>query len=280
MRKLWCVFYCCFVSSVFANGVQLANVYQNEHVTDYLVSEKYDGIRAIWDGKKLTTRNGHPIYPPVWFTEGWPNQWFDGELWAGRQQFNVVQNTVLSTEPDDSKWSKITYMVFDAPNKRDPFAIRAIHYTSLIGSSNSKTIQPITQITLSDEETLFKYLDSVTATGGEGLMLHRKDAMHRDGRTSALLKLKRFQDGEAKVLQHLPGKGKYQGMMGALLVETVEGTRFRLGTGFSDSERRNPPTIGQYVTFRYQGLTKGGLPRFASFIRIRADDFELREIAP
>jgi DNA ligase-1 len=70
---------------------------------------------------------------------------------------------------------------------------------------------------------------------------------------------------------HLPGKGKYQGMLGALLVETEQGKRFRIGTGFSDAERRHPPPIGSILTYQYHGLTPKGLPRFSSFLRIREE---------
>ena len=68
---------------------------------------------------------------------------------------------------------------------------------------------------------------------------------------------------------HLPGKGRLAGMLGALLVDMPDGRRFRLGTGFSDEERREPPPVGATVTYEYFGKTRNGLPRFASFLRIR-----------
>jgi DNA ligase-1 len=54
-----------------------------------------------------------------------------------------------------------------------------------------------------------------------------------------------------------------------LWVETPQGLRFKLGTGLSDAQRENPPALGQWVTYRYGGLTDKGVPRFASFVRIR-----------
>ena len=59
--------------------------------------------------------------------------------------------------------------------------------------------------------------------------------------------------------------------MGALLVETPEGQRFKLGGGFSDAERGQPPAIGSWMTYRFNGLTSSGLPRFARFLRERPD---------
>jgi DNA ligase-1 len=89
------------------------------------------------------------------------------------------------------------------------------------------------------------------------------------GRNDALLKLKPLNDAEATVIGHVPGKGKYEGKMGALKVEMADGKRFQIGTGFTDAVRANPPAIGSVITFTYRGLTKNGLPRFASYLRIR-----------
>ena len=112
----------------------------------------------------------------------------------------------------------------------------------------------------------------VVKQGGEGLMLHRGASHYRAERNDDLLKLKPYQDAEARVVGHLPGKGKYAGMLGALEVETAEGLRFRLGSGLSDAERRAPPPLGCRVTYRYNGINeKTGTPRFARFMRIRED---------
>ena len=106
-------------------------------------------------------------------------------------------------------------------------------------------------------------------------MLHRAQAMFTDGRSDSILKLKPYMDAEAVVLEHLPGQGKYEGLMGSIRVRwqtsANEYVEFNIGTGFSDEERANPPNIGSLVTFKYHGLTKNKLPRFASFLRIRKD---------
>lgn len=263
--------------ATYAQKVQLATIYADEQVSDYLVSEKLDGIRAIWDGHGLITRQGNPINSPKWFTEGWPDVWLDGELWAGRGQFNVVQSTVLDLKPDNQQWHQIQYMVFDAPDQTQVFQHRFKRYQELIDQASSSTIKAVMQRSVATSDDLYSLLDSVVSSGGEGLMLHRRDALFKDGRSNALLKLKPYQDAEAKVIRHLVGKGKYLGMLGALQVELANGRQFKLGTGFSDSERIHPPKIGEYVTFRYQGLTSTGLPRFASFVRVRKGPFEFRE---
>lgn len=276
MRILLTLSLCC-VPMLHGQSVQLATSYEGEVVSAYLVSEKLDGIRAIWDGEVLYTRRGNPISAPLWFTENWPHVWLDGELWAGRGGFNDVQKTVLDTYPDHAAWRTITYQVFDAPNDNDVFEQRYQTYLQLVQKTQQPYLKAVQQHELVSTEALYQYLDSVVEQGGEGVMLHRKDALFHDGRSDALLKLKRFRDAEAKVVGYVAGRGKYTGVLGALKVELANGRQFKIGTGFSDQERSEPPVIGEYITFRYHGFTATGLPRFASFIRVRKDPFEFRD---
>lgn len=254
---------------VNATPVQLAQIYEDEPVRAFLVSEKLDGVRAIWDGEQLKTRNGHLIHTPAWFTHDWPDVWLDGELWAGRDQFPLVQRTVLDDQPNPVDWKRIHYYVFDAPDFAGTFAARADFYTALIGERSLPFLKAVEQHSVASNEALYARLDSVVAAGGEGLMLHRKDARFKDGRSDALLKLKPYMDSEAKVIGYTPGKGKYEGLVGALVVKLANGKELRIGSGLSDQQRAHPPAIGAFVTYQYQGFTVTGLPRFATFVRER-----------
>ena len=102
-------------------------------------------------------------------------------------------------------------------------------------------------------------------------MLHRADSRYRAERTDDLLKLKPHQDAEARVIAHLPGNGKYENMLGALQVQRPDGLQFRVGTGFTDEQRRHPPPVGTWITYTYHGLTAKGMPRFARFLRVHED---------
>ncbi|EKE17958.1 MAG: hypothetical protein ACD_10C00192G0001, partial [uncultured bacterium] len=132
-------------------------------------------------------------------------------------------------------------------------------------------LQEIEQLKVVDRSSLQKRLKAVVKAGGEGLMLHRADAAYETGRSDTLLKLKPWADAEAIVVAHQPGKGKYAGMLGALRVRSADGREFSLGSGLSDEERRHPPALGSEVTYRYRDLTNKGMPRFASFLRIREE---------
>ena len=258
----------------------LANVYkQGINPGEYWVSEKLDGARAYWDGKQLLSRRGNIYHAPDWFIAGFPAQPLDGELWIARNQFEPLMNIIRDTRPT-ADWRRVKYMVFDMPMRNTTFTERLEKLDALFAEISSPYIRLIEQFRISDHETLMNKLDEVVEAGGEGLMLHRGDSWYQGGRSNDLLKVKTFQDAEATVIAHLPGKGKYKGMVGALLVETDDNIRFRLGTGFTDQQRRDPPPIGSLVTYKYYGKTVNGLPRFASFLRIRSLPENVKQPAP
>ena len=248
----------------------LANIAHSEiDPTPYLVSEKYDGVRALWDGKTLRSRAGNVIAAPSWFIAKLPKHALDGELWIARGQFEKLSGYVRKISPLDDEWRLIKYMVFELPDAAGTFAERYDKLKNIVAQANFSQLIAVEQFRLSDNATLQRKLAEIVRAGGEGLMLHRADAPYITGRNDALLKLKPLNDAEATVIGHVPGKGKYEGKMGALKVETADGKRFQIGTGFKDAVRANPPAIGTLVTYTYRGLTKNGLPRFASYWRVR-----------
>lgn len=240
-----------------------------EDVSAYLVSEKLDGVRGHWTGERLLTRGGHAVDPPAWFTAGWPSTSMDGELWLGRGRFAEVSGIVRTGEPVDVEWREVRFMVFDLPAHTGPFEARARRIRTLLDTAGVPWLRPVRQVPVADVDELDDRLERTVDAGGEGLMLHRRDAHYRAGRSDALLKYKPYADAEARVVAHTPGKGRYRGMLGALVVERPDGLRFRLGTGFSDAERADPPPIGSRVTYRHNGFTANGIPRFPRFLRVR-----------
>jgi DNA ligase-1 len=248
----------------------LANPYLgNENLTDYWVSEKYDGIRGYWDGHQLFSRSGKSLNPPVWFTQAWPTQAFEGELWAGRGQFEQAASVVQQKQASDEAWRAMRFMVFDIPTPRQTFTERMGLYQGLVKQVGKPWVQAVAQKHIESHAALKTLLHQTVQAGGEGLVLHRGSSLYQSGRNSDVLKAKLELDAEAKVVGHEPGQGKHAQRTGALWVETPQGLRFKLGTGLTDAQRENPPAVGQWVTYRYRGLTDKGVPRFASFERIR-----------
>jgi DNA ligase-1 len=260
-------------SQKIAAPQQLATPFQDDIVIkNYWVSEKLDGIRCRWNGSELITRNGYVIYAPNWFVKGFPSQTLDGELWLARNSFEQTVSVVLRKTPTED-WKKIKFMLFDLPEHKGTFTQRLTELYYLADTIASPNVQVIPQFKLTDQSQLMRKLDEMVSQGAEGLMLNHQAAYYQDGRSTNLLKLKKHQDAEAEVIAHIPGKGKYKNMLGSMLVELNGGKQFKIGSGFSDIQRKSPPPIGTIITFKYYGLTSRGIPRFASFLRIKPSEY-------
>ncbi len=235
----------------------------------YLVSEKYDGVRAVWNGRELRFRSGRPIAAPAWFLSRLPPTSLDGELWLGRGQFEALSGAARRLEPLDAEWRAIRYCVFDLPQGQGGFAARSAQLAREVRAWGSAAVLTVQQDRVPSHERLLRRLAEVVQAGGEGLVLRAADAPYRAGRSADMLKLKPLTDAEATVLAHEPGKGRFAGQLGALHVRTDAGVAFKIGTGFNDAQRARPPAVGERISFTYRGLTEEGVPRFASFLRVR-----------
>ena len=243
---------------------------QPEDISQYWLSEKLDGVRGYWDGEKLYFRSGNLIHSPIWFTNNWPSTPLDGELWIARDKFNQVSSCTRKLTPTKC-WQEVRFMVFDLPKHQGTFNQRVHQMNQLSSLNKSPYLAIINQFTCPTSQCLYRHFEQIIAHRGEGLMLHAGNAYYKAGVNPALMKLKPYFDAEAKVIEHIGGKGKYKGMLGSILVKTPEGIEFRIGSGFSDQQRKEPPPIGTLITYKYSGKTHKGVPRFASFIRIRKE---------
>lgn len=238
-------------------------------VSTYWISEKLDGVRAVWDGRVLRFRSGNPVPAPQWFLDGLPAEALDGELWLARGRFDELSAIVRRHQPIDEEWRRVRYMVFEMPGAAGSFTERVARMQAVAAAAQRPWLMVVPQFRLADTAALKKRLGEIVRAGGEGLMLHRADAAYETGRSATLLKLTPWLDAEATVVGHLAGKGKHAGKVGALRMEMPDGRRFSLGSGLSDALRRDPPPLGTLVTYRYRELTPAGMPRFPSYLRVR-----------
>jgi DNA ligase-1 len=250
--------------------VELVDVYQGHiDLSKYWVSEKYDGVRGYWDGQRMRTRSGSIVQLPGWFTADFPDTAMDGELWAGYGKFSLVSTLVRTAEPEDSRWHDLSYRVFDLPGQPGDFDARVPAIRRVVATIDAPWVVAIRQFHVADQAELQADLKKVLSKGGEGLVLHRGDRQYTPGRHAGLLKLKPYEDAEAQVIAINPGHGRLTGLMGSLEVRMRDGRQFAIGTGFTDEQRADPPSVGSWITLRYQGETVHGLPRFARFLRRR-----------
>lgn len=235
----------------------------------YLVSEKFDGVRALWDGQRLRFRSGAPVPAPAAFLRRLPSQALDGELWLARGRFSELAGLARRQGASEADWAGIRYQVFELPGAPGPFEARAQALAELAARLDAPALQAVAQERVADRAALQRRLQQVLAAGGEGLMLHRADAPYVTGRSELLLKLKPQQDAEGVVVDRRFGReGRMQGLLVALRLRLPGGREFLLGSGFSDALRRDPPPLGSVVSYRHRGWSATGLPRFASFIRV------------
>lgn len=223
----------------------MLSIYDDFDPTGWLISEKLDGVCAIWDGESLKSRDGNRFNAPGWFTADLPSTPLEGELWIARGAFENVCSVVRSKNGGD-RWATVRYMVFDGE-------------AANLGSH----AEAVEQIRCESAEQFREFYQCVQSKGGEGVVLKSPEG--------DCYKLKPQGDDDAFVIGHTSGTGRHAGRLGALVVRDREGREFRLGTGFSDADRRFPPAVGEVVKFTFQGRTKIGKPRHASFCSRRAE---------
>jgi len=239
-------------------------------LTGWWMSEKLDGVRAYWNGKVFLSRLGNIYHAPDWFTARLPDTPLDGELWLDRKAFQKTMS-IVRRQDKSQHWQQIKFLVFDAPALDQPFESRIEFVSDHFRRNAQPYARAHEQLLCRDLNHLQSELTRVEGLGGEGLMLRQPLSRYIVGRSSTLLKLKTFHDAEGRVIGHEQGKGKHVNRLGALQVELADGTRFSVGTGFTDREREQPPDVGSFITFRYQELSDGGVPRFPSYVGMRTD---------
>lgn len=238
----------------------------------YLVSEKLDGMRAYWTGTKLLSRTGKLIPAPTWFTDALPAFPIEGELWLDRGRFEKLISITSKHNPIDEEWRQVKFMLFDLPSSNKSFEQRVEQLNKFIKTIDAPFIKLIPHHSFDSISEIETYFRDTLSQGGEGIMLNLASAQYHPGRQQAVLKIKPYYDAEAVVIDQVAGTGKFKGMMGALLVKDKQGRVFKIGTGFSDKERRDPPKFGQLVTYKFYGYTAEGKPKFASFLRVRKEE--------
>lgn len=265
------IFIITFLSLTLAKeNLLLLKTYKDQNISGYYMSEKLDGIRAFWNGEKLLSRNGHEIYAPKWFLRDFPPFKIDGELWSKRGDFENISSITSEFKPS-IKWQELKFYIFEVPEQKGNLIQRLNVLKEYLKTHQNTTIRLIEQQICKDKAHLKSFLKSVEQKGGEGVVLREPNAQYIAKRTSKALKVKSFDDAECKVIAHHNGSGKFDNVLGSLTCKNDENVTFKIGSGFSDNERANPPKIGEIITYKYQGLTKNNKPRFPIFLRIRKD---------
>jgi len=261
-----------------AANVMLAHKFVEGKVdpTGWHISEKLDGVRAYWSGEGFYSRNGNRFNAPAWYTKDFPKEPLDGELWAGRGQFNIAISVAKSGTGDMSRWKDISYAVFDAP-KLTQAGGQPMQYEERLAWIDAKLKEKksyafaVGTMECTGQAHLDVELKKIEKQNGEGLMLRKAGSLYEHKRSRTLLKVKSFHDEEGIVVGSKKGSGKNSNVCGALLLKTPDGRDVTVGSGLTDAERKDPPKNGAVVTYKYFEVSKSGAPRFPTFVCVRTD---------
>lgn len=263
-------------------------------------SIKYDGVRALWTGKDLQSRNGHELKAPDWFLSALPEDMgLDGELFGGPHSFAVTSGHVRRKSNQEG-WKTITFMVFDLIHPKYeqwPFQRRyqkLKQFVDQVHQQGCDWIQLVKQTEIKSTAQVYEFYQHQLKQGGEGIMLRDPVAQYEHKRSTLLLKWKPIKEMEGRVVGFTEGKGANQGILGSFQVEMIHpktqrglGKFFQLAGRIDRSFRQQYrfdaqgrirqlpeneelfPVLGSLVTFSYMVLTSGGLPRQPIFLRVR-----------
>lgn len=271
-------------SLAFCEDILLLSVYKekdfkDKNLSSYLMSEKFDGVRGIWNGKEFKTRQGNLIKTPPFFTQNFPNFALDGELWIARAKFDEISALVRTNDSNESLWQKVSYKVFDVPNACEEFKLypctlknRLKVLEQYLQTNSSSYIQIIPQIPIKDKKHLKDFYENIIKNQGEGVVIRKNNAPYERFRSKEALKLKPYNDAECQVIGYTQGKGKFQGLVGSLICKMPNNKIIKIGSGLKLKDRQNPPKIGSIITYKFNKLTKNGLPRFPVFLRVRDEN--------
>jgi DNA ligase-1 len=163
----------------FGVNFQLLTDYCGQDCDGFLMSEKMDGWRCGLFGGKLWTRGGIQLDAPEWFLAGLPDCALDGELFAGRGEFNSIQRRLRDG------WHGLTFQVFDAPEIVAPFRKRLAFLKTLELPDHCRLVE---HIRCRDTVHLLAFADAIVAAGGEGAVVRNPRAGYVHGRTDDVLR--------------------------------------------------------------------------------------------
>ena len=276
-----------------------------ENIESYAISEKFDGVRGIWDGKEMFSKHGKKLAIPPCFAEKLAvlelkdGDFVEGELWVDYGKFAEVSSLARRKNPTCAEFESVKYLIFNAQLNESSDFLANLSQISLLLQSHKRTTKPslqgvenaeasvrsadphlqihetakiqvIPQHKFHSKKELQDFFDAVVAKGGEGVILRGL------GDLQTAFKLKPQQDAECKIIDYTRGKGRLSGKVGAIVCESLadknagikNGIIFRIGSGLSDEMRTNPPKIGTIITYKFSGVSKNGVPLHTRFWRV------------
>ncbi len=163
----------------------LGRDWQGENIDGWLLSEKFDGCRAYWDGSKLWTRGGNIINAPEWFIRGLPASHLDCEIWAGYGNLTVAR---LATQYGIFT-PECKLVIHDCPSTTGSW-LRRIRIAEML-TAGLPQVECVSPMVCKNEDHAIDLLQEVLARNGEGLVARNpSEKQYQSGRSRNLLKIK------------------------------------------------------------------------------------------
>jgi DNA ligase-1 len=140
-------------------------------LTGWLASEKLDGVRALWTGTALLSRQGNTFNPPPGWASGLPaDVALDGELWLGRGRFDEASGLARTgAAAGDAAWAALQFMIFDAPRAAGGFEARmSVAAAAIVAAPCARLVA---HAALRSNAELTERMDAIVALKGEGMMV-------------------------------------------------------------------------------------------------------------
>lgn len=208
----------------------------------------------------------------------------DGDIWHGELYSpdltleEIMEVTQATQNPKDS--SGLNLYLYDFPKisgltEYVPYQNRLRTFKKLHSEDTLPANILLTPtISVDSVRQIEEYHRDVTEQGFEGVIIRNPVAPYKAGRSNNLLKMKTWRDAEFLVIAVNEGKGKLQDHAGSFTCVTSDMKHFNVkmeGELVALRDYLNHPelAIGRYLTVKYYGLTKYGIPRHPIGVRFR-----------
>jgi len=267
---------------LFSFEVMLASQYAKaKHKLIYpcYSSPKIDGVRALYADGVFYSRTGH-VYRGLDHIKqaldtSFGNVEVDGELIVPGLSFQ--KSCGLLRRAEDTPTA--VYNIFDMPSISDTLSHRLfVLHRAFVTIEQRSCIQLVPHNLVDTYAEVNRLYDAYRQQGYEGSVLKNAKAKYQKKRSMDWIKLKNLQSITLRVVDTLPGKGKYTDVVGKLVAELPNGDIVKVGSGLTDYDRHffnsKESIIGKLIEVEYHELTPDKSLREPRFKGIRDDKTE------
>ena len=256
--------------------ITTASKWESEDPRGWYISEKLGGIRCLWNGLEMWSKNGTQYNIPDYFVSRLPKSPLDGELYMERGTLSKCMMIVKkkSTDPDyEKEWNNMWFVVYDAPEAPGNFRQRLQALKEYFEKSDGLYIRLHEYRICEGKADAQRELEQIQKEGREGIVLREGNSPYTKGRSKFVLERRSHFEARAEVIEHIKGKSKSGSeIVASLRVRTSDGKEFLINRGITDDIRQHPPAVGSEIIYKFSGELDSGKPKAPVFIKAAYKD--------